>query len=187
MQGIGRFFSKKASAIEDFDDWLSEQPVKRRSILVPGNHDFYLEADLSRRSLTSSGVVLIEEAITVDGLNIWGSPTTPLYGGAFGISDPAKRAAHYAKIPTDTHILVTHGPPFGILDGKPGTTEHFGCPELLNAVQRIKPLVPIFGHVHTGYGILQTGDITFVNAAVLGPDGDAQNKPILINLPRLSK
>lgn len=185
--GDWTFFSKKLSAIEDFDGWLSEQPVRKRCILSPGNHEFYLEADASRRSLTPSGTVLMEEALSVEGLNIWCSPVTPLYGGAFGISDPAKRAAHYERIPANTHILVTHGPPYGILDAKAGTTERFGCPELLNAVQRIKPLVHIFGHVHIGYGILQTADTTFINAAVLGPDGDTKNKPILINLPRLGR
>jgi Icc-related predicted phosphoesterase len=182
--GDWTFFSKRASAIEDFDEWLAEQPVRCRSVLVPGNHEFYREADRSRRMLTSSAIVLIEEAVTVNGLKIWGSPITPLYGGAFGISDPEKRAAHYATIPSDTHILVTHGPPYGILDGKPGTTEHFGCPELLKAVKRVKPLLHIFGHVHSGYGILQTPDTTFINASLLGPDGYILNKPVLIDLPR---
>jgi len=185
--GDWTFFSKQLSAIEDFDEWLSEQPVRNRCILCPGNHEFYLEADVSRRSLTPTGTVLIEQALSVAGLNIWCSPITPLYEGAFGITDPARRAARYAKIPADTHILVTHGPPFGILDGKPGTTEHFGCPQLLKAVQRIKPMLHIFGHIHSGYGILQTADTTYINAAVLGPDGDAKNKPILMNLPRLGR
>jgi Icc-related predicted phosphoesterase len=185
--GDWTFFSKSVSAIEDFDFWLGEQPIRHRSVLVPGNHEFYLEADRSRRSLTSSATVLIEESLTVDGLKIWGSPITPLDGGAFGVSNPEIRAAHYTKIPMDTHILVTHGPPFGILDGKPGTSEHFGCPALLQAVRRIKPLVHIFGHVHIGYGIWQSADTTFINASLLGPDGDILNKPILFNLPQRNR
>lgn len=181
--GDWTFFSKRLAAIEDFDEWLADQPVRHRSILTPGNHEFYLEADHSRRTLTSSATVLIEEALTIKGLKIWGSPITSLYGAAFGISDPAKRAAHYASIPSDTHILVTHGPPYGILDGKPGTSEHFGCPELLMAVQRVKPLVHIFGHVHTGYGVLETPETTYINASLLGPDGDILNRPVFFDLP----
>lgn len=182
--GDWTFFSKRLSAIEDFDEWLGEQMVRYCRVLVPGNHEFYLESDLSRRSLTDNATVLIEEAVTTGGLNIWGSPITPLFGGAFGNSDPASRATHYAAIPSDTHILVTHGPPFGILDGKPGTSEHLGCPQLLEAVQRVKPLLHIFGHVHSGYGVCQTPDTTFVNASLLGPDGAISNKPIIIDLPK---
>ncbi len=114
-----------------------------------------------------------------------GFPSHSLYGGAFGISDPRGRALHYAQIPADTHILITHSPPYGILDGRPGTNEHQGCPELLEAVTRIRPLLHIFGHVHSGYGILETAYTTFVNAALLGPDGDIANRPILFNLPEV--
>ena len=100
------------------------------------------------------------------------------------MSDPAKRAASYAAIPSDTQILITHGPPYGILDGEPGTSEHLGCPELLKAVQRIKPLVHIFGHVHSGYGVLDTSETTFINASLLGTKGDIANTPILFDLPQ---
>ena len=75
-----------------------------------------------------------------------GFPSHSLYGGAFGISDPRGRALHYAQIPADTHILITHSPP---------------------------------------YGILETAYTTFVNAALLGPDGDIANRPILFNLPEV--
>jgi hypothetical protein len=79
----------------------------------------------------------IPVTLTVHGLNIFGLPIPQFYNGAFGIADPMKRAAVSAAIPSDTYILVTHVPPYGILDGRPGISEHFGCPELLKAVQRI--------------------------------------------------
>jgi Calcineurin-like phosphoesterase len=156
--------------------------IRHGTVLVPGNHEFYLEADPSRRSLTDNSTVLIGERLSVRGLKLWGSPVTPLYGGAFGISDPRGRALNYAQIPADTHILITHGPPYGILDGLPGTNEHQGCRVLLEAVKRIRPLLHIFGHVHSGYGILETLEMTFVNAALLGPHGDIVNRPIMFNL-----
>lgn len=183
--GDWTFFSKKLNAIEDFNDWLAEQHIQHGAVLVPGNHEFYLEDDWSRRSLTDHATVLIDESLSVQGLNLWGSPVTPLLGGAFGISDPRERARHYAQISAGTHVLITHGPPYGILDGTPGTTQHQGCRELLDAVQRIKPLVHIFGHVHAGYGIHERAGTLFVNAALLGPDGDIANKPILLNLPEI--
>ena len=90
--GDWTFFSKRMKAVEDFNDWLAEQPIRHGTALVPGNHEFYLEADPSRRSLTENATVLIGERFSVEDLNLWGSPVTPLYGGAFGISDPRGRA-----------------------------------------------------------------------------------------------
>ena len=78
-------FSKSQSEIVDFNTWLGELP-HRHKIVVPGNHEFFLEADPSKRSLLSNATLLINQAIQVEGIRIWGSPVTPLYGGAFGMS-----------------------------------------------------------------------------------------------------
>lgn len=120
-------FSKSLRQIEDYNDWLGEQP-HRWKLIIPGNHEFFLEADPGRRSMLSNAVVLIDEAVTIAGLKVYGSPMTPLYGGAFGKSLAADRAKHWAKIPSDTNILITHGPPFGILDLSPGQPERMGDP-----------------------------------------------------------
>lgn len=47
--------------------------------------------------------------------------------------------------------MLTHGPPHGILD----TTRHgerTGCDHLRRAVQRCRPRIHCFGHIHEGYG-----------------------------------
>jgi len=180
--GDWTFFSKEISAVEDFNVWLGELGVRFGKVIVPGNHEFYLEADERRRALTDEATVLIGQGTTVNGLNIWGSPVTPLYGGAFGKMKPEDRTRHYASIPENTHVLVTHGPPYGILDGLPGTGIHEGCRELLTAVERIKPRLHIFGHVHSGYGVHTTEHTTFVNAALLGKHGDIANLPLVFEL-----
>jgi hypothetical protein len=104
---------------------------------------FFLEADPSRRSLLSNATVLINEGVKINGLRVWGSPTTMLYGGAFGLSKAADRHRLYATIPDDTDLLITHGPSYGIWDCAPGSDYHAGCPELLEAVQRVKPKLHI--------------------------------------------
>jgi predicted phosphohydrolase len=119
-------FSKSRSQIVDFNDWLGELP-HRHKVIVPGNHEFFLEADPSQRKLISNATVLINEGIKIMGLRGWGSPVTPLAGGAFGLSSEVDRAELYAKIPDAVDILITHGPPFGILDRSPGTQHHSGC------------------------------------------------------------
>lgn len=79
--------SGRLSAIEDFNEWLGELPYRHR-IVVPGNHEFFLEADEQRRSLLSNATVLIKEGVVVEGLRFWGSPVTSLHGVAYGIASP---------------------------------------------------------------------------------------------------
>jgi Icc-related predicted phosphoesterase len=174
-------FGKSLHAIVDFNAWLGELP-HRHKIVVPGNHEFLLEADPVKRSLLSNATVLIDEGIEIDGLRIWGSPVTPLYSGAFGLSAAGDRRQLYAQIPKDTDVLITHGPPYGILDSAPGSGVHSGCQELLDAVMRIHPKLHVFGHVHGAHGIFETSQTTFVNAAMLGIDCDLEQSPILLQM-----
>jgi Icc-related predicted phosphoesterase len=174
-------FSRSLSAIEDFNAWLGELP-HRFKICVPGNHEFFLESDPSRRSLVSNAAVLINESIEIDGLRIWGSPVTPLYGGAFGMTSAEHRRRLYAQIPNGTDVLVTHSPAFGILDTTPDSGLHSGCRELFDAVLRVRPKLHVAGHVHSAHGIFQTKHTTFVNAALLGPDGDLGHSPIVLQI-----
>src|ERR1700733_10030158 len=174
------FFSKSLKAILDFNHWLGELP--HRCVIVPGNHEFFLESDPSRRSLISNATVLINEGIEIQGLRIWGSPVTPLYGGAFGLSSAEYRRRLYAQIPEDTDVLISHGPPYGILDSSPDSGMHSGCRELFDAVMRVRPKLHVFGHVHGAHGIFVTDHTTFVNAALLGVDGDLENSPIVLRM-----
>lgn len=47
--------------------------------------------------------------------------------------------------------MMTHGPPFGILDAT-RTGEKVGCVHLLRAARRCKPRLHCFGHIHEGWG-----------------------------------
>jgi Icc-related predicted phosphoesterase len=173
-------FSRSMSAVADFNAWLGELPCSWK-VLVPGNHESFLEADPSKRSMLSNATVLINEGIEIEGLRIWGSPVTPLSGGAFGLSSAEDRRRLYAQI-GKTDVLVTHGPAFGILDSPPAAEFHSGCPELLGAVKRVRPKLHIFGHVHGAYGIFQTDHTTFANAALLGVDGGLDRSPIVLQM-----
>jgi Icc-related predicted phosphoesterase len=135
--------------------------------------------------LISNAIVLMNEGVEIMGLKVWGSPTTPLLGAAFGLSSPADRAKLYAKIPGDVDILVTHGPPYGILDRSPGTLHHAGCPQLLEAVTRLQPRLHVFGHLHGAHGMVSTEDTLFVNAALPGSDGDLDASPIVLRMPKV--
>jgi predicted phosphohydrolase len=176
-------FSRSPAEIADFNTWLGELPHRFKGI-VPGNHEFFLEADPTERSVLSNATVLINEGIESEGLRLWGSPVTPLYGGAFGLSSAKDRERLYAKIPQDIDVLVTHGPPFGILDADPVSALHEGCHELLDAVMRVRPKLHVFGHVHGAYGVFQTEHTAFVNASLLGLHGALDRAPFVFEMTR---
>jgi Icc-related predicted phosphoesterase len=181
---VGDFtmFSKNLSAIEDFNEWLGELP-HRHKIVVPGNHEFFLESNPERRSLLDNANVLIDESIEIEGLNIHGSPMTPLYGAAFGMSSPKDRQRHWSKVPDDTHVLLTHGPPFGILDLPPDQAERMGDPELRKRGRALASLrLHAFGHVHGAHGAIEQDDVTFANVALMGPLGDLVQGPTVLRM-----
>lgn len=171
-------FSEQPSKYREFDQWLGSLPHTHK-IVVPGNHEFFLE-EPRHWAIIKNANLLVDSGVEVAGLRIWGSPVTPLYGGAFGMSSSADRKRHWAKVPDDTDILITHGPPFGILDHASGSQRYEGCPELLEAVLRIEPRLHVFGHIHYGYGTHPTKDTLFVNAAVFTA-GDLR-RPIVVEL-----
>lgn len=174
------FFSKRPWVYRDFDLWLVKLP-HRHKIVIPGNHEFLLE-DPRQRSAITNAILLVDSGVEVEGLKIWGSPVTPLYGGAFGKSRAEDRKKHWARIPKDVDILITHGPPFAILDHGPRSERREGCPELLEAVLQARPRLHVFGHIHAGYGTLRTPDTIFVNASLLGDSGSLDREPIVVDL-----
>jgi predicted phosphodiesterase len=172
--------SKRPWMYRHFDLWLGELP-HRHKIIIPGNHEYILEEPRERSAITNA-ILLVDSGVEVEGIRVWGSPTTPLYGGAFGKSNPADRKRHWARIPEGLDILVTHGPPLGILDQGPGSERHEGCPELREAVLLARPQLHVFGHIHAGYGTVRTPDTLFVNASLLGEDGSLSRQPVVIDL-----
>ena len=151
--------------------------------MVPGNHEFFLESNPERRSLLDNANVLIDESIEIEGLNIYGSPMTPLYGAAFGKSSHKDRQRHWSNVPDDTHVLVTHGPPFGILDLSPEQTERMGDQELRNRVRELATLkLHAFGHVHGAHGAVEQDGVTFANVALMGHLGDLVQAPTVLRM-----
>jgi Icc-related predicted phosphoesterase len=154
---------------EAFLAWMGAQPAARK-VLTAGNHDLIAEQDRwSVRALARRHHVdyLLEEGLEVLGLRVWASPYTPRFGDwAFQEDRGAPSAARWARFPEGLDLLVTHGPPHGVLD----RTRHgldVGCEELLAAVRRRPPRVHVFGHVHEAHGELTLPDLPtrFVNAS----------------------
>lgn len=62
-----------------------------------------------------------------------------------------KRADLAARDDGGVTIMVTHGPPKGVLD-LTTRSEKVGCEHLMRAVERCRPLLHCFGHIHEGWG-----------------------------------
>jgi predicted phosphohydrolase len=178
------FFSKRPSMLRDFNRWLGELQ-HRHKVVVPGNHDYLLE-NASARSLITNANLLMDSGATIEGIHLWGSPATLLPGGAFCRPDAADRRCHWARIPIDTDILITHSPACGILDGAPNSDQHEGDPELLAAFERVRPILHVCGHVHEGYGSLWKKHTCHVNAALLDQElGGVERNPIVMDFELL--
>lgn len=173
-------FGKSLQALLDFNAWLGELPHAHK-VVVPGNHEFLLEAEPELCRVITNATVLVNDYTMVRGVKIWGSPVTPV-NGAFGRGDPRDRERMYSAIPEDVDILITHGPPYGILDSTDESAEPAGDRELRNTVRRVKPRLHIFGHIHAGYGVLPTRHTMFINAALMHWDGGLGKRPISLNL-----
>ena len=63
---------------------------------------------------------------------------------------PGARPADNPIPDSGVDIVMTHGPPKGVLDECPSGSA--GCEHLLHAMKRVRPLVHCFGHIHEGHG-----------------------------------
>lgn len=168
--------------LRSFASFIEALP-HRHKIVIAGNHDFGLEQDLALgRELFGEGY-LCDAGKTVDGVRVWGSPWQPwFHDWAFNLARGEQLREVWARIPDDTDVLVTHGPPRGVLD-KTITGEEVGCDELWEAVQRIRPRVHVFGHIHEAYGAQRVGRTLFVNACNCNLDYDPDNPVLVVDLP----
>ena len=170
--------------VRRFDDWLATLP-HRHKIVIAGNHDFCFEREPERaRALIRNGVYLQDEATEVEGLLVYGSPWQPwFYDWAFNLERGEPLRQRWARIPDETHLLVTHGPPMGLCD-QTVRGDHVGCEDLLERVRAVRPLVHVFGHIHEAYGGTVEGQTAFVNASTCDLGYSPVNPPMVLEIDR---
>ena len=174
---------KKAEIVE-FLNWYGALDFKYK-IFIAGNHDFYFEQASEReiKELIPDDIIYLNDSgTTIDNLNIWGSPIQPtFYNWAFNRDRGVDIKKHWDLIPEYTDILITHGPPFGILD-KTTTNLNVGCEELQKRLLVVKPKIHVFGHIHEEYGIMDLDNTTFINASMVNQAYQVVNLPIELEL-----
>lgn len=176
------FFTNNKSSLYNFIEWFKSQNYKHK-IFIGGNHD-QIMTDIGALSVYKSmwqshGVhYLCDELVELDGIKIYGSPWTPTFKDWFFMKNRGEEIAQvWAKIPSDIDVLITHGPPYGILDDGQGTLRH-GCEELYKRVWEVRPKVHLFGHIHYAYGQRVIDDIEFINSSSLNDNYVYANKPV---------
>jgi Icc-related predicted phosphoesterase len=175
------------SELKDFHRWMISQPHQYK-VFIAGNHDWCFEREPSAaRKVLEGSTYLQDEAATIMGLQFYGSPWQPrFYDWAFNLDRGAPLEKVWAKIPDTTDVLVTHGPPYGILDAT-SRGEKVGCEDLLERVQKVRPRLHLFGHIHEGYGVQEVGGTTFGNGAICDLRYVPRNLPLVFEVDGLEK
>jgi len=181
-------------SVAEFLEWFAAQPHKHK-VFIAGNHDVSFEEEETwcRQTLQKfpNLTYLQDSACEIEGIKFWGAPWQPAFGNwSFNLPRGPELADKWSAIPTGTDVLITHGPPQGILDEcpawppKPGVVKmvNVGCADLLQVVERIKPKVHVFGHIHEGYGVLEENGTTFVNAACVNGRYQPLNRAIEVDI-----
>jgi Icc-related predicted phosphoesterase len=161
--------------------WLSKLPY-RCKIVIAGNHDGLIEkGNVTIKADPAHNIhYLCDSGFEFEGLKIWGSPYTPTFLNWYFMRHRGNEIRkHWDLIPDDTDVLVTHGPPYGIFDETEDEIR-VGCEDLRKAVmERIKPKIHCFGHIHEGGGSVSEIDgITFINCSYVDERYHPVNAPI---------
>ena len=154
---------KSHSEILDFINWFSMLPIKYK-VFVAGNHDVAIERNwITRDHFIEKDIVYLQnESITLDGVNIWGSPYTPSFGSGWAFNKKRDKLHDlWATIPDDTNVVITHGPPMGILDlsysAYGNKLENCGCTAFKKRMLQLQPELCLFGHIHNCEDLINAG------------------------------
>lgn len=170
--------------VASFLNWFSAVGNYRHRVLIAGNHDFLFERSpaLAEQLVPQNVHYLNDSGITLEGLSFWGSPVTPVFHHwAFNRSE-AEIAGHWARIPEQVDVLITHGPPYGVLDQVLPERRPVGCPELAKAVRQVRPRLHVFGHIHEGYGSEEHEGTRYLNVSICNADYCLTNSPVVVEL-----
>jgi len=159
--------SHNVKEAKDFFDWFEALPGSK--IFVPGNHSTAIRNGWYKPRT----VMLVDKYYH----GIYGSPWTPTFRSSKWAYTRSRQGMHdvWSGIQA-CEILVTHGPPKGILDLAKNYDGdglvHCGCTSLRNAVLNIRPKIHAFGHIHNdgqsdNSGIYENWGIKFINCSVV--------------------
>jgi Icc-related predicted phosphoesterase len=165
--------------------WLNNQPAKH-IVAIAGNHDWAFIRD--PKMLEIGRINYLENSsVNIDGVNFYGSPVQPEFcGWAFNVPRGPEIKKYWDMIPDAglVDVLITHGPPMGILDyqNPKWGDNHLGCEDLAKQVTISVPKIHVFGHIHGGYGHKKIGQTDYFNASQVNEAYNVVNKPFEVEI-----
>jgi predicted phosphodiesterase len=184
------------SEATEFFEWFDAIDNYDDKIFIAGNHDRIMQNEPEQMQGILTGYKTIEylqdeECVLYfdgpngdfpeDNVRIYGSPWQPeFYNWAFNLPRNGERLkAKWDAIPTNTDILITHGPAFGTLDDVEGRRgQHLGCELLAEHINTVaRPKIHVCGHIHSGHGYYFDGQTHYFNASILNERYNYTNKP----------
>lgn len=170
--------------IVDFMKWYSMLPHKHK-IIIAGNHDILFESSrlLALEKVPKNVIYLEDSGVEIEGVKFYGTPVQLPFMNWVFMRPEEKLVQHWQAIPDDTDVLITHGAPHSIMDFGIYSNHNTGSPSLYwEVINRIRPKLHCFGHVHSGYGQKVIENTTFINASNLNDDYMCVNAPVVIEI-----
>jgi len=204
-----------------FLSWIEKQPADVK-IIIAGNHDICMDkkwVESQKKVGSVEGVLALqhhqnakmlmesykvkylnETDYVYNGIKFFGSPYSPSFHRerwVFNADRGEEIKKKWSKIPSDVDVLLTHTPPYKILDyvdGRykrhPDEDQNVGCQDLTEVIKNrlIKLKLHCFGHIHENTGILikdvsQTRRVIFSNGAcVTNSYQQVVTKPFIIEI-----
>jgi Icc-related predicted phosphoesterase len=165
--------------VRAFINWYKGLPIKHK-VYVAGNHDTSIEKRLvTKQDFIDYNIIYLENSYEeIDGIKLFGSPHTPYFNNWAFMKDRVKLERFWRNaIHEYADIIITHGPPKGILDksyNRRSEMEMCGDRSLLNRVLEMQPAYMCFGHIHNCEDIVNAGmlklsahDTWFSNGSVV--------------------
>lgn len=150
-------FAGTEKEAEEFFRWFQSLPY-RYKVFIAGNHDNYMYG-IELGELSKDCFYLYNSGVEIEGVRLYGVPMfmEDIMSGSY--DEQIKR------IPSDTDIVITHQPPYGILDVAGNV--HYGSKVLLEVIADIRPRYHLFGHIHDAYGMSKNKNTFFSNASIV--------------------
>jgi predicted phosphohydrolase len=165
-----------------FRRWLDAVPA-REVVGIAGNHDFVFEHAPQLVPDDLRWTYLQDTGSLAGGLSAWGSPWTPWFhdwafnAPAVGGEDFLRE--RYDAAPDGVDVLLLHGPPAGYGD-RVTRGASVGAVAALELVERLRPRLCVFGHIHEGRGAWTHGVTRLINAAAVGTGYRPRRDPVVV-------
>lgn len=170
-------YAGSEAEIMDFMEWFLALPYRYR-IFVAGNHDNELfEAEVE--GLPEGCYYLNNSGVWLEGL---AERAIYVYGVPLFLEDTlcGRQCEYYRAIPEGIDVLVTHQPPYGVLDQSGSVC--YGDKDLLLRVMELAPKLHLFGHIHDAWGQVELNGTIYSNAAVVDEAYALTHRPLVYQL-----